>query len=66
MTVYRVRLTTEVSDTLVTYLEIEADDPEQAGKIALAKVNAPGEIIGWELAYAGEGTEPEIDSVDLA
>jgi hypothetical protein len=63
---YRVRLIAEVTDTLETFVEVEAADEGAAGVAALTLAAQPdsGGLV-WECAYEGEPGPAEVDSVTL-
>jgi hypothetical protein len=61
MTAYRVRLTCEVSDTLEVWIEVDAADRAAAEAAAIEQGAKPE--TDWQVAYEGERSPAEVDSV---
>lgn len=61
MPMYRIRVTAEVSDTLETWIECEAENRDVAAHLALDKAN---EDVEWTVAYCGNPFDHEVDSID--
>lgn len=61
MAAYRVRLTCEVSDTLDVWIEIDAADRAAAEAAAIEQGAKPE--TDWQVAYQGERSAAEVDSV---